>query len=113
MPKAQKGQRFGGRQKGTPNLRSVEAYEKLVKLNCDPLERMVEIARLAMADGELAIAGSMYKELAQYAHPKRKAVEIKASVGLYEEVSHLTRAELLERLKDKGVGSETIKQQFR
>jgi len=37
---------------------------------------MAIIAKQSMADGELMLAGQMYKELAQYIAPKRKAIEV-------------------------------------
>ena len=48
-------------------------------MDCDPIEGMAKIATTAMAEGNLALAGQMYKELAQYVAPKRKSVEIEDS----------------------------------
>lgn len=70
------GKREGaGRKKGAPNKRSKEVMDKLVELDCDPIEGMARIAEQAMNDGDMQLAGNMYKELAQYVAPKRKAVE--------------------------------------
>lgn len=77
MPRGAKpGQRFGGRQKGTPNKKSLDISEKIKKLGCDPFEGMIKIAEEALLSKDLALAGNMYKELAQYIAPKRKAVDI-------------------------------------
>jgi hypothetical protein len=64
----------GGRARGTPNKRTHELAEKLEKLGCDPIEGL---ARIALADEtapELKVR--CYAELAQYVHPKRKAMEV-------------------------------------
>lgn len=71
----------GGRKKGTPNKRTLEVQERLSALNFDPIEGMVVIAKQSMADGDLALAGAMCKELAQYVAPKRKAIEVSADLG--------------------------------
>jgi hypothetical protein len=53
--------------------------ERLEALGCDPLEGM---ARIAMGENaELSIRAQMYKELAQYVAPKRKAVEVTGEGG--------------------------------
>lgn len=82
--------------KGIPNKKSFDISEKLAALGCDPIEGMARIAidaetafknRLReLNDGaeveipglykDLGLAGSMYKELAQYVAPKRKAIEV-------------------------------------
>lgn len=54
-----------------------EIQQLLVDLECDPIARMAAIAERAEKAGELNIASNMYKELAQYAAPKRKAAEPK------------------------------------
>ncbi len=69
------GRKSGGRKKGTPNKKTKEIIDKLEELNCDPIEGMASIARIAKTMGDFSLAGSMYKELAQYVYPKRKAVE--------------------------------------
>ena len=61
--------------KGVPNKKSVEIADKLAALGCDPLQGMAEIAAIARREGDNALAGQMYKELAQYVAPKRKAIE--------------------------------------
>ena len=63
---------------GTPNKRTQELQEKLCEPGCDPIKGMVGIANSSQAEGNLMLAGQMYKELAQYLYPKRKATEIVA-----------------------------------
>lgn len=65
----------GGRAKGTPNKKTQDVIDKLEELNCDPIEGMARIALEAHDNGDLPLAGNMYKELAQYVAPKRKAIE--------------------------------------
>jgi hypothetical protein len=71
----------GGRVKGTPNKRTQDVIERLNELGCDPIEGMAKIAAQAMTEGELMLAGQMYKELAQYVAPKRKAIEMTGANG--------------------------------
>ncbi len=70
----------GGRKAGTPNKRTREVMDRLEELNCDPIEGMVRIAQQAMSENNLHLAGQMYKELAQYVAPKRKAIEMSTDV---------------------------------
>ena len=84
-----KGRKTGGKVKGSVNKRTKEIQQMLDDLDCNPLEGMVEIANRAKEgvligvddDGnqimkpDLVLAGNMYKELAQYIAPKRKAIE--------------------------------------
>ncbi|MDX1453487.1 MAG: hypothetical protein R3183_13085 [Oleiphilaceae bacterium] len=82
------GRRKGaGRPKGTPNKRSQEVAEKIKAMGCDPIEGMARIAMQAEDEAAiqerfqdkkdaLTLAGNMYKELAQYVAPKRRAVEV-------------------------------------
>ena len=76
---AKPGERRGGRQKGTPNKRTEAVAEILATIGCDPIGGM---ARIAMDEtAELSIRAQMYKELAQYVAPKRKAIEITGENG--------------------------------
>jgi hypothetical protein len=68
------GRKTGGRQRGTPNKRTVEVSERLAALGCDPIEGMALLAMDANNPPELR--GRMFAELAGYVAPKRKAVEI-------------------------------------
>jgi hypothetical protein len=69
-----------GRPKGSRNKLTLEVIDRLGALGCDPIEGMARIAMDENAD--LSIRAQMYKELAQYVAPKRKAVEMKAGLGL-------------------------------
>lgn len=76
MPKVAESSRKGGRQKGTPNKKTQDVIDRLKELNCDPIEGMARIAQAALEIADLQLAGQMFKELAQYVAPKRKAIEI-------------------------------------
>ena len=69
-----KGVKTGGRVKGTPNKPTQNIIDKLAELDCDPIEGMATIARQAMDENDLILAGSMYKELAQYVAPKPRCL---------------------------------------
>ncbi len=67
-----------GRVKGTPNKKTQDIMDKLKAIGCDPILGMAKIAKEALEAGDnrdLALAGQMFKELAQYVAPKRKAIE--------------------------------------
>lgn len=69
---SRKGERRGGRQKGTPNKLSQDIAAKLKRLGCDPITRM---AKLAQTTPDEAIQARLYTELAKYVYPQRKAVD--------------------------------------
>tara|TARA_R110000765_G_scaffold132095_1_gene230589 strand:+ start:251 stop:568 length:318 start_codon:yes stop_codon:yes gene_type:complete len=94
-----KGMKTGGRQKGTPNKNNQTIMDKLSDLNCDPIEGMATIARKAMDEGEFILAGTMFKELAQYVAPKRKSVEMNTHVTFEERLQHMTEDELDDELR--------------
>ena len=67
--------------KGKLCKKSLEVAARLEEIGCDPIIGMAEIAADARAAGDNALAGAMYKELAQYVAPKRKAIEITGENG--------------------------------
>ena len=64
-----------GRPKGSRNKQTLAVTDRLEALGCDPIEGMAMIAMDEKA--ELTLRAQMFKELAQYIAPKRKAVEMK------------------------------------
>ncbi len=64
-----------GRVKGQPNKATKSVIEMLINMGCDPIAGMARIGMDAEAEGDKILAGNMYKELAQYVAPKRKAIE--------------------------------------
>jgi hypothetical protein len=73
------GEKRGGRQKGTPNKRTLAVTDKLAALGCDPIQRMAQIAM--NEEVEVTIRARLLTELAQYIAPKRKAVEVTGEDG--------------------------------
>lgn len=64
-----------GRPKGSKSKKTLAVEAKLEELGCDPIEGMAKIAQAAFDAEDFQLAGNMYKELAQYVAPKRKAIE--------------------------------------
>jgi len=73
------GERRGGRCKGTLNKRTQAVAERLETLGCDPIEGMAEIAM--DKSQPMQLRATMYRELAQYVAPKRKAMEMTGEKG--------------------------------
>lgn len=86
----------GGRKKGTPNKVNSEIADLLDRLGCNPIEGLARIANgERLKCGVSTIAGyaeeeimptfaqrlKAYTELAEYAAPKRKAVEFGPGEG--------------------------------
>lgn len=65
--------RYGGRQKGTPNKKNQELFEKCRKAGVDPFEEMLKIVKHCANDH---IRIQALRELCQYLYPKRKALEL-------------------------------------
>lgn len=89
---AKPGEKRGGRQAGTPNKRTLDVIAKLESLDCDPVQGMASVASQAMEKGDLQLAGNMYKELAQYVAPKRRAVELTSEVEAIQPVINVILA---------------------
>ena len=98
-----KGKKTGGRTKGTKNKRTQEVIDILNELDCNPIEGLVNIAKIAMEKQDYALAGNMYKELSQYLFPKRKAVEVSNEVDFSMTTDDLTdfqKENLIKALQD-------------
>lgn len=67
-----------GRPKGKPNKRTQEIQDRLDELDCDPIEGMAMIAVDPTSDPALKF--QCFKELAQYVAPKRKAIDMNATL---------------------------------
>jgi len=66
----------GGRTKGTPNKVPQLVRDRLAELDCDPIQQLCVIAKQAQEEGNLQLAGAMFKELASFVAPKLRAIEI-------------------------------------
>lgn len=103
----------GGRPKGSPNKRSLQYLEVLEKHNFCPASAMIEIYEEARKEYEahddpqiksyyLKISSDMAKEMATYAYPRRKAVEVEVNPILIQQIKELenkTNEELFEILR--------------
>lgn len=85
-----KGNKTGGRSKGTKNKRTQEVIDILNRLDCNPIEGLANIATIAMEKQDYALAGNMYKELSQYMFSKRRAIEVSSEVNSSLEIEDLT-----------------------
>jgi len=86
-----KGERRGGRKKGTPNKKTDELLDMILATGCPhPLEGLATIAVQAMVkdseDYNPTLAKDCHKELAQYIAPKRKAIEHSGVVDTNEPI---------------------------
>jgi len=75
MPAHKGHKKAGGRTKGTPNKSTVELKDRIAEKfpDYDPVMAMVALANDQSADPIMRFNAS--KEVAQYVHPKRKAIE--------------------------------------
>ncbi len=76
------GQRIGGRQKGTPNKKTVQLKERAQRLGFDPFEMLLRVAKgdwqgLEL-DGPISIELRVRAacEACKYLYPQRKAIEV-------------------------------------
>lgn len=73
------GFKSGGRAAGVPNKKTQAVADMLAELNCCPITGM---AKIAMDEATpVPVRAAMFRELANYLYPKRKAVEIAAAEG--------------------------------
>lgn len=74
--------RIGGRAKGTPNKDKQELLDMIQATGClHPIQGLAMIAKRSHDEGELELATTCYKELAQYVASKRKAIEHSGEVA--------------------------------
>lgn len=103
--------RVGGREKGTPNKKTVELQERVKKFmqqqgikNFDPLVALAGIAVDKATPLKLKVES--LKELAQYLHPKRRAVEVSGeqTINVQEKEKKIKEIDdLLEQLEGKKI----------
>lgn len=87
-----KGQRFGGRQKGTPNKDTQELLEMIRATGAKhPIEGLARVAVNANKLKDFDLEHKCYKELAQYVVPKRKAIDVTSGGKTLPEVTRITR----------------------
>ena len=81
-----------GRPKGSLGTKTKAVQEKLEALDCDPIEALAMIAKDTNNTAELRFQAN--KELAQYIAPKRRAVEMDASLDSGLKVNLLSFSEM-------------------
>ena len=117
-----KGMKTGGRQKGTPNKRTVRAQELAEELGCDPLRVLMAIVQndweflgysspevtKVLKDGGTIVVDRIEldqrlqaaKEACQYLYPKLKAVEHSGSIEGEHFFVPVTRETLIDAIKN-------------
>ena len=76
MPYEKGHTKMGGRQKGTPNKKTlIKADDLLLELDINPIQKLIELAESdeATIDHKL----NCYKEIAKYTYPKHKSQDIR------------------------------------
>lgn len=76
---------------GKKSKLQLDINQRLAELNCDPFEGMVRVAKNAEDNGELTIAGTMYKELAKYVLPQKKAIEHTGDIDVSTTITAIKR----------------------
>lgn len=90
---SKKGERRGGRQKGTPNKRTLNFIDELG--NFKPVKELLVLYATSEDDN---LKFSIIKEILKYVYPQRKAVDITATV----DASESTQEAFLNHLKELG-----------
>ena len=90
---SKKGERRGGRQKGTPNKKTLNFIDELG--NFKPVQELLTLFYSTEKDD---LKFSIIKEILKYVYPQRKAVDISVS----EDTIETTQTAFLKHLKDLG-----------
>ena len=94
---SKKGERRGGRQKGTPNKKTLNFIDELG--NFKPVQELLNLFAYT-ADENLKFA--IIKEILKYVYPQRKAVEMTAMI----ESTETTQEAFLNHLKELGKNAD-------
>lgn len=93
MPRPKGTPKTGGRKRGTPNKATIPVAELCDAKGCNPIEALIEFCVSSNPGFRFQAA----KELSQYIHPKRKAIEHSGEIK--NAVSELSDAEIDRRLQ--------------
>lgn len=93
--------RYGGRKKGTPNKNTQDLFATCEKHGLDVFGSMVKIA---VETEDPILRFGFLKEIAQYLHPKRKALEVSGDMDVElaqkaQQVAELSTEEQIELLE--------------
>ena len=91
---SKKGERRGGRQKGSRNKKVREIADKALELGITPLEVMLETMRELYHEGKKLDACAIAKDAAPYVHPRLQAIEHAGKNG--DAIQVETKADLTE-----------------
>jgi len=91
---AAKGERRGGRAKGTPNKATKNIQDMLRDMNCDPIEGLARLAVKARAEGDDKFEAQLLRDLSPYFAPKLTAGKLDTTV------TEKTHEERLQELLD-------------
>jgi len=84
--------KIGGRQKGTPNKKTlIKADDLLLELDINPIQKLIELAESDEATIDHKI--NCYKEIAKYTYPKSKSQDIR--VESYSQHPDLIKVEVV------------------
>ena len=71
-------EKLGGREKGTPNKKTlIKADDLLLELDVNPIQRLIEIAESDLTSIDQKI--NCYKEIAKYTYPRFKSQELRVT----------------------------------
>ena len=95
-------EKYGGRQAGTPNKRTLELIEQLDARNFDVIDELLKLYPNLERKGQAKVLC----DLLQYLYPKRKAIEVEAGgadllkslLGMPEDQRAALRADYEKRL---------------
>lgn len=90
---SKKGERRGGRQKGTPNKKTLNFIDELG--NFKPVQELLNLFAYTQDDN---LKFAIIKEILKYVYPQRKAVEMTAMI----ESTETTQEAFLNHLKELG-----------
>lgn len=77
-----KGQKTGGRTKGTPNKKKTQEVEevKTIFKRGGGFDRIMDLIELMIEEGQIKDATTSMLKVAEFAYPKLKSVEMKAQI---------------------------------
>lgn len=94
---SKKGERRGGRQKGTPNKKTLNFIDELG--NFKPVQELLNLFVYTQDDN---LKFAIIKEILKYVYPQRKAVEMTAMI----ESTETTQEAFLNHLKELGKNAD-------
>lgn len=103
---AKKGERRGGRVKGTPNKDTRNLWAICERMNFNPFEALVQFAQTGGLEADENLRFNAAKEVAQYILPKRKAIEHSGHISpelaeAADELQDMSKDEQIKLLEDQ------------